>query len=68
MIVNPATIKLASELIPLLVIGVKEGADIIERLQAGDESAIDQAKDWLGVTDKVSAAIDNWEASKTAQP
>ena len=64
MIINPATIKLASELIPLLVMGVKEGADIIDRLQKGDESAIDQAKDWLGVTDKVEDAIAAWEASK----
>lgn len=61
---NPALINLALTLGPELVKGIREGAEIYERLQNGDESAVDQAKDWLGVTDKVKAAIDNWEASK----
>lgn len=64
MIINPATIKLAAALAPEILAGVKEGVDIYQRLQRGDESAVEQAKDWLGVTDKVKAAIDNWEASK----
>lgn len=57
-------INLLLTLGPELVKGIREGAEIYERLQNGDESAIEQAKDWLGVTDKVSAAIASWEASK----
>ncbi len=62
--INPALIKLAAALGPEIIRGIREGAEIYERLQKGDESAIEQARDWLGVTDKVQSAIDNWEASK----
>ncbi len=62
--IDPKLIRLATALGPELIRGVKESIDIYERLQNGDESAVNQAKDWLGVTDKVQAAIENWEASK----
>lgn len=59
-------LELAAILGPEFVKGIREGAEIYERLQRGDESAVDQAKDWLGVTGDVSDAIAAWEASKQA--
>jgi hypothetical protein len=58
-------LELAAVLGPEIIKGIREGAEIYERLQNGDETAVEQAKDWLGVTDKVSDAIASWEASKT---
>lgn len=49
---------------PLVFQGIKDGIDIYERLRAGDQSAEDAAKDWLGITSDVEEAIKNWEASK----
>lgn len=60
-----ATAATLARLIPLMVDGVKQGQEIIERLQAGDMNAAEQAADWLGVTGDVERAIGNWEASKT---
>ena len=48
----------------MIITGIKEGADILLRLQAGDPTAEQQALDWLGVTGTVEDAIANWEASK----
>lgn len=62
--INPALIKLAAALGPEIIRGIREGAEIYERLQSGDESAVEQAKDWLGVTSGFNDAVDNWEASK----
>ncbi len=61
---NPETIKLIALLAPQVLSGIKDGLDIYARLTNGDETAIDQATDWLGVTNKVTSAIENWEASK----
>lgn len=63
---SPALLALIAELIPAIASGVKDGMDIITRLQAGDEDAIQQAKDWIEVTSEVQSAIDEWEASKTS--
>jgi hypothetical protein len=60
-----ATAATIARLIPLVVDGVKEGQEIIERLKAGELDAAQQAADWLGVTGDVEQAIENWEASKT---
>lgn len=57
---------LISKLIPLLAEGVKAGIDIVERLSKGDADAVEQAKDWLGITGDVESAIAAWEASKQA--
>jgi hypothetical protein len=43
--------------IPDLVRGIKEGADLIERLRSGDMTAEQEVLDWLGVTGKVDAAV-----------
>lgn len=52
------------QLILALLQGIKDGVDIVERLQNGDQSAEQAAADWLGVTSKVDAAITNWKDSK----
>lgn len=51
-------------LILALLQGIKDGVDIVERLQNGDQTAEQAAHDWLGVTAKVEAAAENWESSK----
>lgn len=49
---------------PMIFSGIREGLDIYERLRAGDLTAEEAAKDWLGVAGNVEQAIQNWEASK----
>jgi hypothetical protein len=67
---NPATLQLIVKLIPAIVEGITEGADIIKRLTAGDTTAAQQAVDWLGVTTKFQAAVDEWhdEQRRAASP
>lgn len=55
---------LIAKLLPMVIEGVKAGMDIVERLSKGDTDAAEQARDWLGVTGDVQAAVDAWEASK----
>lgn len=62
---SPELLVLIGKLIPAIASSVKDGMDILTRLQSGDEDAIAQAKDWLGVTEEVESAIAAWEASKT---
>lgn len=57
---NPALIAL----IPVLIEGIKDGVDIVQRLTEGDTTAEQQALDWLGVSGSVESAIANWKASK----
>jgi hypothetical protein len=51
-------------LILALLQGIKDGVDIVERLQNGDQTAEQAAHDWLGVTAKVEAAAENWDKAK----
>lgn len=50
---------------PSIFQGIKDGIDIYERLRAGDQSAEEAAKDWLGITADVEEAIKNWNESKS---
>ena len=59
-----ATAIALTRYVPLMVSGIKEGAEIVERLTAGDVSAEQAAQDWLGITGKVEEAIAEWEASQ----
>lgn len=62
---TPELIALIAQLIPAVADGISEGAQLISRLQAGDEDAVQQAQDWLGTVSAVDNAIAAWQASKT---
>lgn len=53
-----------ARLIPAMIEGIKQGADIVQRLSSGDQTAAQEAADWIGVTISVENAIKSWEDSK----
>lgn len=54
------------QLILTMLQAIKEGVDIVERIQNGDQTAEQAANDWLGVSQRFEDAAKNWEASKGA--
>lgn len=56
-------LKLIATLVPAIYEGIKDGLDIIERLQKGDQDAVQLAQDWIGVSQSVETAIADWKAS-----
>jgi hypothetical protein len=59
-----AAVQLVIELAPVILAGIKSGIDLYEKCLAGDASALENAKDWLGVSGEFSAAVAEWEAAK----
>lgn len=51
-------------LISMILSEIPTAVDIIQRLQAGDVGAEEQAKDWLGITGDVDDAITEWKATQ----
>lgn len=64
---TPTTVVALAQYVPLIVQGIKDGADLISRIQAGDLTAEEAAKDWLGITGEVEDAIEAWKASEGDQ-
>lgn len=53
--------KMLLQIASMVLAEIPAAVDLVRRLQAGDQTAVDQAKDWLGITGNLDTAITDWQ-------